>query len=173
MTTKKQVLYAEQRARGQTREASAIIAGLSTDGGNLSEMEAKPAVQTEVARIRALTAQNLDIKKEDIAKMFLDAAAMARIAGDITGLVAAAKELGKMLGFYAPEVKKIITGLDARALKKALSEMSDEELYALKHGRTFEGSFSVLPAAEGVPEVPQSESPVGILPSGPPDLPQV
>lgn len=156
MATKKSKVYSEQRARGLTRAASAIVAGLSTDDGSLSKLEARPSVQEEIARLRAETAENLDIKKEYVVDLLQTAACMAKISGDVTGLVAAAREIGKMLGFYAPEIKKIVKGLDAKELQKVLTQMSDEELYALKHGRTFEGDFKRLPApTETVSELPK------------------
>jgi hypothetical protein len=86
------------------------------------------------------------VTKEDIVQMLQDAALLAKVRGESMGLVAAARELGKMLGFYAPEVKKVMHGMDKTQIKEALSQMSDEELYKLAHARTLEGEFKQLAA---------------------------
>ena len=84
-------------------------------------------------------AANTGVTKEEVVGMLVDAGQMARLVGDPTGLVAAARELGKMLGFYAPEVKKTLHGLDKGTLKKALEELSDEELHKLAHAKVIDG----------------------------------
>lgn len=133
-----QAVFVEARAKGINRNQSAIIAYGTMD--NASRTEGLPAVQDELRRIRAETASNVKITKEEVVQMLVDAAGMAKLIGDPTGLVAAAREIGKMLGFYAPEAKKLMLGVDQATLKKALQEMNDEELYKLAHARTIDGT---------------------------------
>jgi hypothetical protein len=140
MATAKQKKYVEARAKGLSREQSAITAGYTAaEDPNTSRIEAAPTVQAELARIRAETAKNTGVSKEDVVQMLMDAAQMARVMADPTGLVGAARELGKMLGFYAPEVKKTLHGVDKDSLRKALNEMGDEELMRLANATTVEG----------------------------------
>jgi hypothetical protein len=137
MTSEKQKRYAQARGRGLSRDQSAIMAGVdnSRKSGNLNELEHSKGVQTELARIRAETAKNTQITKEDVAEMLVEAANMAREMADPQGLVAAARELGKLLGYYAPEVKKITHNLDKEQLLRVMEEMSDEELLKHKNGK--------------------------------------
>lgn len=145
MASKRQTAYVDNRARGLSREASAILAGYPAGQEAGKQVEEQPTVAAELARIRALTAANANVTKEEVVQMLVDAASLAKFLGDPTGLVAAARELGKMLGFYAPEVKKIMHGMDKNQIKLALAEMSDEELYKIAHARAIEGEFKKLP----------------------------
>ena len=139
MATRLQRRYAEQRARGLTRERSALLAGY-TEKANLTEIERSTPVQEEIARIKALTVQNTRVTKEEVVEMLKTAAELARLQADSTGLVAAARELGKMLGFYAPEVRKTLRGVDKNDLRKLLSDMTDEELLKLANARVIDGT---------------------------------
>lgn len=140
--TRKQRLYVEHRARGMGRERSAILAGykgIEADHGNIKRVESNPSVQDALAKIRAEMANAAGVSKEDIVAMLIDAAALSKLQADPTALVAAARELGKMLGYYAPEVKKTLHGVDKTDLKKALRDMRDEDLYRLAFGEPIEG----------------------------------
>lgn len=137
-TTPKQEKYVQARAKGQSRGQSAIIAGYAVEGLEspaLSKIEGTPTVQERLAEIRAETAKNTKVTKEDVVQMLLDAAEMARVMADPNGMVAAARELGKMLGFYAPEVKKVTHGLDKGSLRQVMEELSDEDLQRLANSR--------------------------------------
>lgn len=156
---RRQKKYVENRARGMSRERSAILAGYPADQEAGKQVESMPSVQEELAKIRAEMANAAGVTREDIVKMLLDAASIAKLQADATSLVGAARELGKMLGFYAPEVKKTLHGVDKNDLKKALREMRDEDLYQLAYGgATVEGEAKRIeekPDAnvEEVPEV--------------------
>ena len=137
-------VFVEARAKGINRDQSSIIAYGTDENAHRHEV----TVSDELARIRAETAQNTGVTKEDVVGMLVDAGSMARTIGDPSGLVAAARELGKMLGFYAPEVKKTLHGVDQATLKKALAEMTDDELYKLAHAKAIDGQFSLIENSE-------------------------
>lgn len=135
--TEKQKAYAEARGRGLSREQSAIMAGYEVgEDPNTSRIET--SVQEELSRIRAETAANVGITKEQVAEMLVEAANMARHREDPMGLIAAARELGKLLGHYAPEVKRTLHGLDRDQMMKVLEDMPDEELVKIKHGKVID-----------------------------------
>lgn len=146
--TRKQNAYVKHRARGLPREQSAILAGMATNKQNTHQMENLPVVAEELARIRAETAANAGVTKEDVVALLEKAALLAISQGDAQGLVAAARELGKMLGYYAVEVKKTLIGYDKEGIKKALAEMTDEELYKVANARTIEGESKRIPELE-------------------------
>lgn len=135
-----------------SREASAILAGYPAGQEAGKQVEEQPTVAAELARVRAAMAQNAGVSKDDIIQMLQDAAMLAKAQGDAGGLVAAARELGKMLGFYAPEVKKVMHGMDKAAIRQAIENMSDDELYKLAHARTLEGEFKQIVHDRPAPE---------------------
>lgn len=140
--TSKQHAYAQNRAKGLPRKESSLMAGMSGDTNNASKVEEIPKVADEIARLRAETAVNAGITKEDVADGLKKAAEMAQTLADPTGMVAAWRELGKLLGFYAPEVKRLEKGINKRDLLAALDDLSDDELAQLSQGRVIEGKFT-------------------------------
>lgn len=128
--------FVQARARGLTRREASQAAGLAGDGSGTEKLV---SVQTQLAEIRKKMALDSGVSKESIVNMLVDAAEMARTMADPMGMIAAARELGKMLGHYAPEVKKIEKGISQSDLLKALENLPDEELLRLTHGKVVEG----------------------------------
>lgn len=145
--SKQQKAYVEARARGLSRDQSALTAGYAPGGSepNVSRIENSLTVQEQLAAVRAEVAKNTGITKEEVVGLLMHAADMAKLMSDPTGLVAAARELGKMLGFYAPEVKKVTHGLDKGSLRALLEEMSDEDLARIANAKAIEGEVKRLP----------------------------
>lgn len=137
---------AQSMARGLSRNQSALMAGYApeTGGVHLSPGTDK-SVTERLAEIRAETASNLKITKEEVVQLLMDAANMAKGLEDPTGLVAAAREIGKMLGFYAPELKKITHDLDKNSLRAIMDEMTDDDLIRIANSRAIEGEVKRLP----------------------------
>jgi hypothetical protein len=142
--TPQQKKYVDERAKGQTKVQSAILAGYAPDPTSVPSVEDSKTVQEALAKIRKEVAENADITKEDVVRMLVDAADMAKLMADPTGLVAAARELGKMLGFYAPEVKKVTHGLDKNSLRAVLDEMTDDDLSRIANARAIDGEAKVI-----------------------------
>lgn len=143
--------------KGIPKDRSAIMAGATVDA--VPFFEASPTVQQELAKIRTAVRENTGITREQIVEMLMEAAGYAKLLGDPMGMIAAARELGKMLGFYAPEVKKIEKGINAQDLRKALKDMNDEDLYKLANAKVIDGEFT------RVPGVPQTQSAAAVLPA--------
>jgi hypothetical protein len=119
-------------------------------------VEEIPEVQAEIARVRAQMAVTGEITKDDVIKGLKDAAEMAKLIGDPQAMVRAWAELGKLCGFYAPEVKRIEKGINKGELRKALEDLSDDELYQISHGRVIDGKFERV--KEDVPALPPAET---------------
>lgn len=130
--------FVQARARGLSQREASDVAGLAGSGSGTAML---PSVQAELARIREQMAVDSGVDRKTIIDGFIDAAAMAKMMGDPQGMVAAWRELGKMLGHYAPEVRKIEKGINKGDLLKAMDSMSDEELLRLQGGRVVEGTL--------------------------------
>lgn len=131
--------YVKERAKGRTKTQSALLAGYAPEADGHTGAEDSLPVQEKLAAVRKALAEKAGITKEEVVAMLMDAADMAKIMSDPHGMVAAARELGKMLGFYAPEVKKVTHGLDKNSLRLVLEEMKDEDLIRLANARAIEG----------------------------------
>lgn len=141
----RQKLYAQNRARGLGKKASASLAGYSDTNGAGAQVEESEDVREYIARLQKETADNAGVTKEMVAQGLVEAAALAKQMADPTGMVAAWRELGKLLGHYAPEVKKVEKSINKRDLKAAIEDLSDDELRRLSKGRVYEGKFERLP----------------------------
>lgn len=134
--------YAQHRARGVGRAQSSLLAGYDGDANNAAKLEERPDVAALIQELQLETVENTKITKELVAAGFLQAANLAKKQADSMGMIAAWRELGKMLGHYSPEVRKIEKGINKDELKKALGEMSDEELLKLSRGRVVDGTVT-------------------------------
>jgi len=136
--SKQQAIYIARRETGATREASAIFAGYPAGQKAGDQVEKSLVVQEELARAREELATTSGITREDVLAGLKDAAELAKTMADPQAMVRAWAELGKLLGFYAPEVKKVLHGLDEES-RKAIESMPDSELFKLAGGRVIEG----------------------------------
>ncbi len=136
--SKKSKKFVEARARGLTRREAAEAAGVAGDGSSTEQL---PSVQEELAKIRQQMAVDSGVTRETIVQGLIDAAALAKLMGEPASMVAAWRELGKLLGHYAPEVKKIEKGINKRDLLGAMDTLTDEELLRLRGGKVIEGDF--------------------------------
>jgi phage terminase small subunit len=147
--------FVELRAKGVPRRESAIMAGYSDTEKSGDHVESGEKVAAELARLRQEAAVNAGVTKEDVVRGLVDAAQLAKQVGELPSMVAAYRELGRMLGFYAPEVKKIEKGINKGDLKRALEDLTDDELRELAHGRVIDGISRRVPDAEDAETVPQ------------------
>lgn len=145
--SKQQAMYVAHRERGLPRQQSAIMAGYADVDKAGEQVEKSPAVKDELAKARAELAEATGTTREDIARMLKDAYDVATTMADPGAMVRAAAELGKLLGHYAPEVKKHQHELGEGTLR-ALERMSDSELLKLTHGRIIEGEAEVVKDGE-------------------------
>ena len=59
--------------------------------------------------------------------------------GDSGNVIKGWVEVGKVLGHYAPEVKRIELTMDQGRLKSKFEGLSDSELLAIQQGRVLDG----------------------------------
>lgn len=98
-------------------------------------------VQEALAKARSELSTVTQIKRADAIAGIMEAIEMAKLCADPASMIRGWAEIAKMLGFYAPETKKIeITNATGNMIKK-YEQLSDEELYQLAHGNTIEGEF--------------------------------
>lgn len=126
--TERQASYVEARSFGMTKKDAAAAAGYADVNFEGNKLEKLPKITQALVAERAKTAFNLGINKEQVLQGILDAIDDAKLLSDPATQIMGWKEVAKMLGFYAPEVKKIeLTGPAARVLDR-MQQLSDEEL---------------------------------------------
>lgn len=113
---------------------------LGVDSGNMSrKIKNSSDVQEALAKARTELTTVTQIKRADAIAGVMEAIDLARLCADPASMIRGWSEIAKMLGFYAPETKKIeITNATGSMIKK-YEQMTDEELYQLAHGDIIEG----------------------------------
>lgn len=144
--TAQQESYVEHRLDGKSQREAAKAAGYapSTASQCLPERSEKVAQALAIARSELSTATQ--IKRADVIEMLMEAYDMARTMAESSSMTAAAREIGKMLGFYEPETVKLELSMAQGNMQHKLKSLSDEELLRIAAGeaKVIEGEFQVL-----------------------------
>jgi len=91
-------------------------------------------VKEALSKARSELSTVTQIRRADAIAGIMEAIDMAKLCADPASMIRGWSEIGKMLGFYAPEVKRIEVTNATGSLIKQYEQMSDEELYQLAHG---------------------------------------
>jgi hypothetical protein len=125
--TDMQRLYAEARLHGLSPLDSAKAAGFSHPSIQWHGYEKHPKIAPIISMANARSMERYQLSRDDIVSGFLDA---VNSAGSSTELTAAWREIGKMLGHYAPEQHEHKVSVENMTLNR-LETMSDQDLAAL------------------------------------------
>ena len=141
--TAKQEAYVEARGNGNSKSTSASLAGYANASG-ATAAESSEDVQKALKEIRSNLQTATKINREEVVFMLQRAYHMAESLEEPSSMVAAAREIGKMLGFYEPEKIKLELSQDQARLQKKYEIMSDAELLDIINGTTtvVDGEFS-------------------------------
>ncbi|OSZ74612.1 terminase small subunit [Hydrogenophaga sp. IBVHS1] len=128
--TARQLRWVDEFLVDGNATAAAVRAGYSERSARsiAHENMTKPALQAVLSERRGEVASRLQITREGVIQGLLDAVHLAKEQSNPAGMVAGLREIGKMLGYYAPEVKRVEVGLSATAERQRFEAMSDEEL---------------------------------------------
>jgi hypothetical protein len=133
--SEKQEAFVEAKMLGATDNAAAIAAGYLSGPKPMSSL----AVKEQLAAARRWLTDTSQIKRLDVIEGFIDGIEMARHLGDPGNVIKGWVEIGKLLGHYAPEVKRIDLTINQQRLRSKFESLSDEELMALSEGATLDG----------------------------------
>lgn len=128
--TEQQKLFVKAYTGGENMTNSLRSAGY---GSNCStsygyRLLAMPNVDKAVKEAQAAYALASELSKRDVMDMLKEAYDMAKLMSEPASMVAAAREIGKMAGYYEP--KKVDLTISAAGRQK-IELLSDEELFKL------------------------------------------
>lgn len=142
--TEREILYVQHRAQGLPVKTAYRMAGYA--GGNPALLEQRPKVLAALALEQSKYAAQSQLKRQDIIDGIMNAIEQAKLLADPGTQISGWKELGKLCGFYAPEVKKVELSIAAGRLKSKFEQMSDEDLLEMMSngGSTIDGEAERL-----------------------------
>lgn len=136
--TDTQALFVDAKMEGLTDFAAAKAAGLGNGTATMRSLK----VQEEIARARSEISDLTTLKRVDIVDGIMRAISMAEMMADPQAMIKGYTEVGKILGLYSPEVKKVELTLSQGRMKSKFESLSDEELLAITGGTIIEGELS-------------------------------
>ena len=110
------------------REAGYPAASAHTTSNRLLKNE---KIRAELAARRAETAKRMALDRDRVIQELRAAVEVARTKGDASAMIAGWREIGRMLGFYEPEVCRIDVNLDGDRLMQHIRAMTDAEVLRL------------------------------------------
>lgn len=133
--TEKQAKFVEAKLHGLSDNAAAQAAGLA-NGTNTSR---SPTIKEQLTAARRWLTDTTQIKRLDVIEGVIDGIEIARMQGDAGNVIKGWTEVGKILGHYAPEVRKIELSLGQSQLRAKFEALSDADLLAIAEGRVLSG----------------------------------
>lgn len=127
--SEKHQAYADAILTGASANTACAVSGYHPSSvGNEIRNESVRQILAEARReIQDLTT----IKRLDVLNLFLEAIGMARTMADPANMINGADKICKMMGYYAPETKKIELTMDQGRLHDKIKQLSDQELMEL------------------------------------------
>lgn len=138
-TTREKSIVAKQE-----RFANAILEGASASDAaraagyhptNAPNVMRTEEVQMALDKGRRELEDTTTIRRLDVMNIFLEAIEMSRTLADPANMINGADKIAKMMGYYAPETKRIELSGDAAVFASKLKQMSDAELMELASGK--------------------------------------
>lgn len=133
--TSMQAALVDATLQGKDPIAAAAQAGYANPVGSAKHVIKSEAVQLALKEARSELSSAAQITRADVIDGFMEAINVARLAADPTAMIKGWSETAKVLGLYAPEIKKIDLSMNHQRLQGKFQVMSDAELVEIIEGR--------------------------------------
>jgi hypothetical protein len=131
--TELQRKYVEARLSGMIPLHAGRAAGITQPEINTYRMERHPKVQRALGTARQQIIEKYDVGREDVLRGMFDA---VQASGNATELVAAWREIGKIIGVYEPARVEVMHRIEDVTLDK-LQRLPTKDLIELARGTDF------------------------------------
>ncbi len=131
--TAKQTRFIDEYLVDANGTQAAIRAGYGATGARVAahRLLTNVAISSAIEARQRADATRLSMERETVLAQLLEAVQMARVQMNPAGMVAGLREIGKLMGLYAPERVKMAVDDGQTADLRRLEGMSDEALVAL------------------------------------------
>lgn len=152
MPTVKQKKYIDNRASGVNKKESAILAGYGAKNahGSARDLEKQPNITQALVAERAKNAKIMGISRQDVLEGLKKAVDDAIMMADPANQIAGWREIAKICGLYAPEVKRIVLNESAKTYLDRLERLDDAELLKIANGDITDVEYEQTENAQAV-----------------------
>ena len=127
----KKKLLAQFIAEGKEIKTAAKLAGYNTNGGEVWRTTSDPNFVALVKKLHSKNERMADMSRKRVLDGFLEAIEQAKMLAEPMTQIAGWRELAKMCGYYAPEVKTLNVNVSSQRLLTQLETLSDKDLLEL------------------------------------------
>ena len=135
---------------GMTQTSAARNAGFRHPTVDASQLMRLPVIQDAIRLEYGKYEQKANMSRGKVMKGLLEAVDIARTMSEPASMVAAWREVAKICGYYAPEIKNVNISVNGAVHVSQLEDMSDEDLAKL----VIEGTAIVVPDEEELAALP-------------------
>lgn len=129
--TDMQKLFVKFWADGDSIPNAMARAGYNDQPSYGYRMAKMPNVLAEYNKIKAKYEEAAQMTRKKVMDMQLEAFEMAKLMAEPASMVSAAREIGRMCGYYEPVKQKIEVSVNGQVAVKRLESLSDEDLIKL------------------------------------------
>ena len=129
--TEKKRQLAKFIAEGKDIKVATKLAGYAHNGGGIWSMTKEPEFVAYVKKLQAKNERMADMSRKRVLDGFLEAIEQAKMLAEPMTQIAGWRELAKMCGYYAPEVKTLNVNVTSQRLLTQLETLSDKDLLEL------------------------------------------
>lgn len=129
--TEKQKLFVKYWAEGDAIATASARAGYN-DGASIAYRMAKmPNVLALYDQYKLAYEEAAQMTRKKVMDMMIESYDMAKLLAEPSTMVAAAREIGKMCGYYAPVETRVKLDVSGNVVHQRLNSLSDAELIKL------------------------------------------
>lgn len=129
--TDMQKQFVKNWASGESIVTSSIRAGYQDGGSYGYRMAAQPNILKLYNEEKRLYEEAGQLTRKKVMDMLLESYEYAKLAGEPASMVAAARECGKMAGYYEPVRHRVDISVSGNIVLDRMNRMSDAELLKL------------------------------------------
>ncbi len=151
--TEQQRVFVENIIKGKGPGVAARIAGYSQPEAQGPVILRSTKVQDAIRSLYKKHEKQADMTRKKVMDGFLEAIEFAKLQADAGQMIAGWREIGRMCGYYAPEVKKIDINVTAKRVIDRMEVMTDDELLKMveENAAIIEGEATeVLEVAQAI-----------------------
>lgn len=127
--TEKQRAFAKHWASGMSVNGATVAAGFSANSVTMTyKLTRHPHILALYNEERRKCEEAANVTRQDVMDMLKESFEMAKMLAEPSTMVSAAREIGKMCGYYEPIKVQISHGGTVAEQRKQMEAMSDEEL---------------------------------------------
>lgn len=141
--TDKAKLFVKHWAQGESIQTAAIKAGYGDGATYAYQLVHFPQVKALYAEEKRLYEEAAQMTRKKVMDMLVEAYDMAKLTSEPSSMVSAAREIGKMCGYYEPTKIKIEHSLTEGVAR--MERLSDAELMEMIRAGANPGSDNVAP----------------------------